>query len=823
MIWFTVSFISGIAAFKFIPYFPLSILACCIMTVSVLFSRHKKNRNHVLFIVMAFLAGFIYSSVRHSDIPELSFPSEVLQVAGNISDIPEITDEKVRFTIDEVSVNGQVISGKVRLTLYQNNFLISLSEIALSPGNRIIASAKLRIPAGFRNPGVHSYDLREQGIVATGFVKSIKIINGSGLPQNRILMLRQRLAAIIENSLSKESASLHKAIIPGLKGGIRQEIREAFSASGLAHLLSISGTHFGLLAFIFFQSIRNVTKYLPQKILTRLTLYITPTQIAILCTLPVLGAYAHISGMSTPTVRSLIMVFIYMLALFVGRRGEWMNSLSIAAIIILVCKPAALFELSFTLSFLAVFSIGSILEHRSQTTEHRQQTRDNAHGSRLEKAGVFIYPGIMKKLMGKIQTGFLLTTAAVFGTAPLSIAVFHQLPVIAPLANLIVTPLVCFIVLPMGFVTGFAALLFDMQTMPFNTITDAVSGFSLLLVQLFSNIPSSNIRLHTPSAVLVAAYYISLIPLFQNKSGWRAVPVALVVLLYIMTPYFPGHDFRITFLDVGQGDSSVVEFPDRTVMLIDGGSEDAGAGQRAVAPSLWSRGTRTIDYLVVSHPHPDHYSGLSYILDNFEVGEVWATGKSASTARDFFQSAAAKGITVRTLVRGDFMSTKDYRVYVLHPYEAFYAGSPRGDFSDENSHSLVLKIESAGTSILFTGDMEEEAEENMLELGKWLTSDIIKVPHHGARTSSSIELIRTVNPDVAVISVGKQNPFHHPHHKTLERYKGEGVTLFRTDLDGAVTITGRNDFYEIRPYKDSRFQTVTSLRDEIRNLGLLFY
>ena len=133
-----------------------------------------------------------------------------------------------------------------------------------------------------------------------------------------------------------------------------------------------------------------------------------------------------------------------------------------------------------------------------------------------------------------------------------------------------------------------------------------------------------------------------------------------------------------------------------------------------------------------------------------------------------------------------------------------------------------MKIETEGTSILFTGDIEEEAERNLLDMGKWLKSTIIKVPHHGGRTSSSIDFLRMVNPDVAVVSAGKQNPFHHPHHESLERYMAEGVTLFRTDLDGAITITGRASSYKVAAYQDSRFQKVKYLRDEIRNWGLLF-
>jgi competence protein ComEC len=813
MIYLAVFFIAGIAAFKYFPYFPVSIIASCITLMSVLFFRHKKNRKHVLFLILAILSGLFYSSVRHDELPELSFPSEDLHVAGDVADIPERSEEKLRFTLDRIVVEGRKIRGKVRLSVYKEYSGMPLSEIDLSPGKRISASARLRRPAGFRNPGVYSHDLKTDGIVAVGYVKHMTIMNGRRSAHTRILMMRQKLAAIIENSLSRESGSLHKALIPGLKSGISLEMRDAFSATGLAHLLSISGTHFGLLAFIFFQTIRKIAVCLPEKTLTRVTLYITPTQAAILCTLPVLVTYAYISGMSTPTVRSLIMVLIYMLALFLGRRGEWLNSLSIAAMIILTHRPETLFELSFALSFIAVFSIGYFLENRPRTTEEQ-----NA-GSYSPSART----GGVKWIFLKVKTGLLLTTAAVFGTAPLSIAVFHQFPMIAPLANLIVTPLVCFVILPLAFVSGFIALFLDMQVMPINSIIDTITGFALLLVKLFSSIPYANVRLHSPSLLLIAAYYLSWLLYLKNSCRWRFIPLTIIIFLYLVIPSLSNHNFRITFLDVGQGDAAVVEFPDNTVMLIDGGSEDTGAGQRAVAPFLWSRGIRTIDYLVVSHPHPDHYGGLYYIMDNFKIGELWAARTSADAAPDFFDSAASKGIAVRTPVRGDIMKAKEYMIYALHPYDEFLPGSPRGDFSDENSHSLVLKIESHGTSLLFTGDIEEEAEMNLLDLGKWLESEIIKVPHHGGRTSSSSSFLKAVNPDIAAISAGKQNPFHHPHQQTLKRYEKVGARLLRTDRDGAITLTARDGSYKVTTYQDNRFQKAKGPGDEIRNLGLLLF
>jgi competence protein ComEC len=155
----------------------------------------------------------------------------------------------------------------------------------------------------------------------------------------------------------------------------------------------------------------------------------------------------------------------------------------------------------------------------------------------------------------------------------------------------------------------------------------------------------------------------------------------------------------------------------------------------------------------------------------------------------------------------------------------FYAGSLRGDFSNQNNDSLVLKIQYNDISVLFTGDIETEAEENLIHLGKWLRSDIIKVPHHGGRTSSTEEFLQMVRPKVAVISVGRNNPFNHPHIETIRRYKDVGAQVFRTERDGAITLLSvqdGTDSYEIRTYWDTRFREVKALRDEIRNVGLLF-
>ncbi|MEK7238412.1 MAG: ComEC/Rec2 family competence protein, partial [Nitrospirota bacterium] len=662
----------------------------------------------------------------------------------------------------------------------------------------------------------------------------MKIIsNGEGLLA-WIYKKRQMLGGIIDNSLSSENASFHKAIIIGLQRGISEEMRDAFSVTGLAHILSISGTHFALLAFIFFKIIKAIIQSLPLRILTRISLYATSTQIAVVLTLPVLILYALISGSSTPTIRSMIMIFIYMLALFLGRKGQWLNSLSIAAIIILFWQPNALFDLSFQLSFIAVLSIGYVLEKRA---EYKNQISPHSPLVKGGKGGLQSADNrqLIRKTFEGIKTSVLITIAAVLGTAPIVAISFKQFPLISPMTNLIITPFICFIILPLSFFAGFVALLFNMTSMPLSGLIDSLTHLALKFIKIFSDIPYANLHVHNPSFLIILLYFLSLILLMKpscrqislnehgnlipphpplskggsggilekrgrenfwirNKIRWRFLPFILVFCLYLISPYLSrDNNFRITFLDVGQGDSSLVELPDKRVMLIDGGTHDPDMGRRVIAPYLWSKGIKNIDYLVLSHPHPDHYGGLIYIMDNFKIGEAWLNGRVTYDAEKFFQKLQEKKIPYRALKRGDILEAREYRIYVFHPYDEFYADSPRGEFSNINNDSLVLKIESGDAKALFTGDIEAEAEGDLAHLGKWLKSDVLKVPHHGGRTSSSEGLLKAVNPQIAVVSAGKNNPFNHPHEETIEGYRNAGVRLFRTDIDGAVTIISQNN------------------------------
>lgn len=820
MILIAISFITGIAAFNYFPFFPwTTVFLCipaflCLLIVPAIGGR----RGFPILMICVFAFGFFYSSVRHSVLPELPLPKHDVVVEGTVAGSPAESGGKFAFTLDDNYMEGRKIEGKIRLYLTTVDDWSRVDERYFSPGDRVRALAKLRAPHVLRNPGVYSYDLKKEGIAASGYVKQVHLLNKGYGAMNRIYKMRQKLAWVMDHSLSAGSAALLKAIIPGFARDLSTETRASFSAAGLAHLLSISGTHFGLLAFIVFKIVKSTVKFLPGPFLLRLSLYSTPTQAAVVTTLPVLLMYALISGGSTPTIRSLVMVSVYMLALLLGRKDQWLNSLSIAASVILLWQPESLFQLSFLLSFLAVLSIGYALEKRKE----REPGPD--HGTQDT--------GMRMKIRGvaeKLKTAPIMTIAAVLGTTPLVAAVFNQFPLISPAANIIVTPIICFLILPLGFASGFCALVFNMTVMPLSGTIDAAAGFALRLITMFAEVPYSSIRVHNPTPALTVMYYGALMIFAGAENASRSriksikmfLPFLLVVCLYLSGPYVSRGGFRVAFLDSGQGDASVVELPDGKIMVIDGSTVKPDMGRLAVAPYLWSAGIKKVDYMVVSHFHPDHHGGLIYLLDNFDVGEVWLSGRPTRDSAEFLQRVDDKKIIQKILSRGDVLETDRYRILAFHPYNEFDDASPRGEYSNQNNGSLVLKIETHGASVLFTGDIEKEAEENLRHLGGWLDSDVLKVPHHGSRTSSSEGFIKLVSPQIAVASAGRDNAFGHPHQDVVGRYSDSGTRFFRTDHDGAVILSFAGGKYKISTDSTRTLKKASGWRDEVRNLKLL--
>jgi competence protein ComEC len=327
-----------------------------------------------------------------------------------------------------------------------------------------------------------------------------------------------------------------------------------------------------------------------------------------------------------------------------------------------------------------------------------------------------------------------------------------------------------------------------------------------------SELPFSDIKIHAFPVFAVIIFYAGFVfYFFVSKKKLVPVITSLLMIAYLSAHIFlRSNEMGITYLDVGQGDGAVIELPDKKIVVM-----DTGRSGREVSAFLKYLGMKNIDALVLSHADSDHAGGTDYLMARFKVKEMWDSG------RIIYPEGNSTGIVRRILERGDVVEGKGYKIYVLHPYKEFY--TMNGDNGGNNS-SLTLKIESdsggRNKTFLFTGDIEEEAQEDIIHLGKWLKSDVVKVPHHGGRTSAYKPFYDAASPEIAVISAGRDNAYGHPHQETLEML--EGAKIYRTDMSGAVKVTEKDGRLEVKTHRDYRFSKTKSLAGEMKNIRRLF-
>jgi competence protein ComEC len=298
--------------------------------------------------------------------------------------------------------------------------------------------------------------------------------------------------------------------------------------------------------------------------------------------------------------------------------------------------------------------------------------------------------------------------------------------------------------------------------------------------------------------------------------------VAFALLLgWGLIPRFPDHTLRISYLDVGQGDSALVEFPEGKVMVIDGGGAfgNFDVGRIVVAPYLWNRRIRRIDYLVATHPQQDHLGGLGYLVKKFEIGEVWTNGtrRDSIAYRNFSQALDEKSLKETEMFsNSEALKIGRSRIAVLNPVQAANAGESGYRSKGDNNRSVVLRLEEGHQSFLFAGDIETEAERTLAAFEKGIKSKVLKVPHHGSRGALDEEFLSRVRPEIAVISVGAHNSYGHPDPEVLDTYRRLGAVVYRTDLDGAVLISSDGKELSVLTDRDLRLKQVKFRSDFIR-------
>ncbi len=404
----------------------------------------------------------------------------------------------------------------------------------------------------------------------------------------------------------------------------------------------------------------------------------------------------------------------------------------------------------------------------------------------------------------KIIIGLLVSITASIGTAPIVAYHFHRVSVVGILANIIAVPLMGFIVVCLELLAGFVLIFSEWLASFILQIASIFLNISVWIIDIFSRLPYSSIWVTTPTIFEIIIFYLLVISIASIKKISIARYSAVVLLVMFIMDYAYWHyhlnynkNLKVTFLSIGQGDSSFVEFPYGKRMVIDGGGfrdSDIDTGERIIAPFLWKNKIKNIDYIVMTHPQSDHFKGLKFIAENFNVKEFWWNGDDADSKeyKDLMQVIESKGIKKR-IVNLDEIDINGAKVEFLNPIKG-------SNLSDKNNASVVMRISFGSLRFLFTGDIEKEGEDAVIKTGKDIRADVLKVPHHGSRTSSTEDFIKSVNPKIAVMSVGYANPFGLPNKDIVKRYEEAGVKILRTDLMGAITIETNGKEKIIKPY-----------------------
>jgi competence protein ComEC len=697
---------------------------------------------------------------------------------------PELRGERTRLWLRAERIDDgqgwQPTEGTVLLTVRR-------VERNWSAGDRLRGTVSLHRPRNFGNPGEFDYVayLARQGVYVTGFADDdaafAPLGHRSGDIGDWFERWRHGVGRIIRETLPEPQAGVLSALVIGTAAALPTDLRAAFNRAGVSHVLSVSGLHVGLVAAVAYALFR----WLLARSRWLLLATNVPKLAAALSLAPVL-LYAGIAGSNVATVRSVLMVVVFVAAVLVDREQHLVVSLAAAAIVIILTAPGNSLDISFQLSFVAVLGLVLAMERFWPWW----RAWEEAHLLRLR--------GWRGRLWRWLAVYFVVSLSALAATTPLTALHFNQVSFIAVLANALVVPLLGSLAVALGLLGALLFLLSESLAWLCIWLAGPVVQVGLWLVQFFAAWPFAAVRVVTPSALELAVIYAGLLAWVSLCGRTRVVCVSLLAVVafadgaWWFADRYHRTDLRLTFLSVGQGDGAVIELPGSEVMVIDAGGSSGDTfdvGERVFAPFLLSRKIAHVDYLVLSHPDRDHYGGLAFLAAHFSPREFWSNGAGADSDHFTQLNQQLHEHEVRKLVlhRGDVRRIGALDVIVHSP-------AAQHDGLRGNNQSLVLSLGFAGTRVLFPGDIEVLGEDDLIASANGaLASAVLKVPHHGSHTSSSSGFLDAVGPQVAVVSAGYANRFGFPHADVLQRYAARDCMLVRTDLDGAVTIRIRPD------------------------------
>ncbi|MFH0926171.1 MAG: DNA internalization-related competence protein ComEC/Rec2, partial [bacterium] len=693
--------------------------------------------------------------------------------------------------------NNITKKGKILLNIYA-------PDTSIHYGDVIFFTGKLKRPRGFRNPGLFNYEfyLQRQGIYATCNLQDSSAIKYLDQKGNQLLSIPFRLREYLANKISvsypPEVVSLLNGLVLGLKGGINKSTEESFQKAGLMHLLAISGFHLGIIAVSFFLFIKIIFLILPHNILIVITDFINIKKLSSLFIIFIVIFYTLLTGYRYSSIKAAILIITYLIATILEFQEDIYNILVLAAFIILLWKPASLFDVDVQLSFMATFLVIYVCKLLKKKNR-REHNLDHA-----------VNKGYSLKSIGtKLYYLFIISSFLILGMAPLVSFYFYYLSIAGFISNLIAIPLT-YIIINLTLVSSSLSIISKNIALPFLYLNRIFSKTLLFLVNFFAKLPYSSFYTFKPSFFELVLIYLFLFFLFTNYlSKRKKISILLATIsiflidLYITTAKSPY--LKANFLDVGQGDASLIELPNRSNLLIDGGGiykDSFDMAENIIIPYLCSKKMLRVDNLILSHPESDHIYGLLSLVKKFKVKRVIDIQRPFSPPlyEKFLRVIKEKKIEHYLIKAGDeLFLDKDVTIKLIYPQQELNILDKSNKwFNKVNNQSLVLKLTYNDVSFLYPGDIEAKAERFIVEANPFhlLDSTILKVPHHGSKTSSSIEFIEAVQPRLAIVSAGYNNQFNLPNKEVLKRYQKKEVQIYQTNDDGAIIIeTNGRDYW----------------------------
>lgn len=764
--------ISVMVACLNLPLTGVFLIPLFLMPVPFIFKKIKTSQG--VFLIFLYFLGIVITQNTFTGANEIKpFYEKSLEIQGIVEDISENKSDgqTLRIKTQSITIKGKLIKREWSL-----NVRIPDLKLNIKPGDILSIKGKASKPQGQRNPGGFDYALflNSKGIDGLFYGEELEIVGKDNGLIYQIQNFRRTLEEQSKKYLSENTADLLNGILFGGKS-IQPETKLNFQNAGIAHVLSVSGLHVG---YIFL-----CTTFL-------LKAFHIKKKHWILFLIPALIFYSALTGFSPSVIRASIMLGSLTLGKGLHLEKDSLNNLALAGIIILLIWPTQLFQAGFQLSFSGV--LGIVLFYEPLLFQYKKYFCKNK-----EK----------KDPTSPMISGLILTMCTTLGTVPVMLYHFKSFTLMSFLSNLIMIPIIGFFLIfgiiflvlstfsgPLGIALGTLLNILGVA------ITSGIWGINELgSIFKFHRINRGGFNLIELGLFIFMAFGISGYFYLRNPKIKKTLVLlgGVLVSLWLILPLFP-KDLRVTFLDVGQGDSILIETPKGVNYLIDGGGyynqRESQISDRVLLPVLYSKNINHLNGVFISHTHADHQQGIEELVEKgFPIDHLFMSIKGNNE-----KLMTQKNIPVTLLKKGSVIETEDgVKLEVLSP-----SGEVKPiDEEDQNNHSLVIRLTYGENTLLLCGDIEKETEEKLIKEpgeSQGIETQVLKIPHHGSLTSTTDDFLKKTNPTVAIISVGGNNTFSHPRDEVIERLENHGIKILRTDINGAIAITcnGRDLSYK---------------------------